>query len=132
MLRPPPSFGSPSSLNVRDNQRCVHGHGRSGAASIREVHGVISVWEFDRDVDLGLAARVAIEQLHAPDLEAVLVSTHGDVITLQVLEGTVSDPESVLYVARRGLYEIARAEECLSADGDAPRVLLTLRVWPNA
>jgi hypothetical protein len=92
----------------------------------------VSVWEFDRDVDLRVAARVALEQLDAPDLEAVLLSTRGDVITLEVLEGAVTDPESVLYVARRGLYEVARMEQWRPlAHGDEPRVRLTLRARPS-
>jgi hypothetical protein len=109
----------------------VHGHDGSGVASIATVYDVIGLWEFDRDVDVAVAARVAIEQLEAPDLEALLISTEGDVITLRVLEGTISDPESVLYVARRGLYAIARAEERPSSVGAAPRMLLTLRAWPD-
>jgi hypothetical protein len=93
----------------------------------------LHAWEFDRDIGLEVAARVALDQLEPPDLELVLIATRGDVITVQIVEGTLADPASALYVASRGLYEILRTElwPPVTAGGE-PRVLLTLRAWPNA
>ena len=96
------------------------------------MHETLSVWEFEKEVAPDLAAQVALEKLEPADLEVVLLSTRGDVITVQVVDGSLSDPESVLYVARRGLYELVRSEEWPPLEDGAPRVLLTLRAWPNA
>jgi hypothetical protein len=96
------------------------------------MHETLSVWELEREVAPDIAARVALEKLEPPDIEVVLLSTRGDVITVQVVDGSLSDPESVLYVARRGLYELVRSEEWPAVEGGGPRVLLTLRAWPNA
>jgi hypothetical protein len=93
----------------------------------------LKVWTFDRDVGPDVAARVALEQLEVPDLEVVLVSARGDVVTVQVVDGVVSDPADVMYVSGRGLYEVLRSEAWPpAAPGDAPRVLLTLKAWPSA
>jgi hypothetical protein len=93
----------------------------------------LKVWTFDRDVGPDVAARVALDQLEIPDLEVVLVSERRDVITVQVVEGAVSDVSDVLYVSDRGLYEVLRSETWPPiAVGDAPRVLLTLKAWPSA
>lgn len=93
----------------------------------------LKVWTFDRDVGPDVAARVALDQLEIPDLEVVLVSARRDVITVQVVDGGVSDAADVLYVSGRGLYEVLRSETWPpAAAGDDPRVLLTLKAWPNA
>ena len=92
----------------------------------------LGAWEFDKGIAVDVVAGVALDQLAVPDLEVVLIATRGDVITVQVVDGAVSDPKSVLYVARRGLYEIVRDETWPALAGGAPRVLLTLRAWPNA
>ncbi len=91
----------------------------------------LSVWEFDRELAPGLAARVAPDQLEPPDLEVVLLARRGDVITVQVVEGAVSDPESVLFFPSRGLYEILRVEEWPPVGDGGRRVLLALRAWPQ-
>ncbi len=95
------------------------------------IHETLHVWEFDREVAPGVAGKVSLDQLEPPDLEVVLLAIRGDVITVQVIDGSVCDPGSVLYVARRGLYEILRSEEWPPREGGAPRVLLTLRTWPQ-
>ena len=93
----------------------------------------LKVWTFDRDVGPDVAARVALDQLEIPDLEVVIVSERRDVITVQVVEGGVSDASDILYVSDRGLYEVLRSETWPPvAVGDAPRVLLTLKAWPSA
>ena len=92
----------------------------------------LHAWEFERDIGLEIVTRVALDQLEPPDLEVVLIATRGDVITVQIVEGALADPKSVIYVAGRGLYEILRSEQWPPvAAGGAPRVLLTLRAWPN-
>jgi len=93
----------------------------------------LKVWKFDRDVAPDLAARVALDQLGVADLEVVLLSTRGDVITVQVVDGDMNDADEVLYVSGRGLYEVVRNESWPPAtDGAPPRVLLTLKAWPSA
>jgi hypothetical protein len=93
----------------------------------------IAVWEFDREIGVELATRAALDQLEPPDLEVVLLATRGDAITVQVVEGSVSDSDSVLYVAGRGLYEVLRSEAWPPVEPEGPpRVLLTLKSWPGA
>src|SRR5512132_2525256 len=92
----------------------------------------IAAWEFDREIGAGLATRTALDQLEPPDLEVVLLATRGDVITVQVIDGSPSDTDSVLYLADRGLYEILRTEAWPPVQqGGSPRVLLTLKAWPS-
>ena len=93
----------------------------------------LAVWEFDREIGVDLATRTALDQLEPPDLEVVLLAVRGDAITVQVVEGAVSDTDSVLYVAGRGLYEVLRSEAWPPVNPDgSPRVLLTLKAWPSA
>ena len=92
----------------------------------------LHAWEFDRAIGADVAAHAALDQLEPPDLEVVIVAARGDVITVQIIEGMLSDVASVLFVAGRGLHEILRTEQWPPlAAGGAPRVLLTLRAWPN-
>jgi hypothetical protein len=93
----------------------------------------LKVWAFDRGIGPDVVARVSPDQLEVPDLEVVLVSTRGDVIAVQVVDGGISDPSDVLYVSGRGLYEMLRTETWPPATEDgSPRVLLTLKAWPSA
>jgi hypothetical protein len=89
---------------------------------------ILSAWEFDRDVDASVAEQVVHEHLDSPDLEVLHLSSAGDRVTVQVVEGAVQDPRSVLFVEGRGLHEILRLEGWppLTPGGEA-RVLLTLR-----
>ncbi len=92
----------------------------------------IAVWEFDRELGAELATTTALDQLEPPDLEVVLLATRGDAITVQVVDGSVSDSDSLLYVAGRGLYEVLRSEAWPPLQpGGPPRVLLTLKAWPS-
>ena len=69
--------------------------------------------------------------MEPPDLELVLAANRGDHITVQVLGGEPPLPDGFVYVAKRGLYEIRRAEKWPALPGtDAPRILLTLRAFP--
>jgi len=93
----------------------------------------LKAWTFDRAVAPDVAARMALDRLEVADLEVVLLSTHGDVIAVQVVEGGMSDPDDVLYVAGRGLYEVVRTEVWPPATaGGSSRTLLTLKAWPSA
>lgn len=97
------------------------------------LNDTLKVWTFNRDVAPDIATRVALDQLEVADLEVVLLSTRRDVITVQVVEGEMSNPDEVLYVSGRGLYELVRKEGWPPATAGAPpRVLLTLKAWPNA
>jgi hypothetical protein len=96
------------------------------------VSETLDAWEFDREVAPQLAAGAQLDQLAPADLEVVQISSRGDVITVQVVEGAVLDPASVLYVARRGLFEILRLEAWPPLAGGDARVLLTLKAWPAA
>jgi hypothetical protein len=99
---------------------------------IRDVAETLDAWEFDRELGPQLAAGVALDQLAPADVEVVQISARGDVITVQIVEGAVLDPASVLYVAGRGLFEILRLEAWPPVAGGEARVLLTLKAWPAA
>jgi hypothetical protein len=89
---------------------------------------ILSAWEFDRDVEASVADQVVREHADAPDLEVLHLSTAGDRLTVQVVEGAVRDPRSLLFLEARGLHEILRLEAWppLAPGGEA-RVLVTLR-----
>jgi hypothetical protein len=78
-------------------------------------------------------SRVALDLIEEPDARGVLVSSRGDVIALQLVEGKLTgDFESKLYVEKRGGYTILRREEWPPArPGAAGRTVITLRAWPN-
>jgi hypothetical protein len=85
----------------------------------------LEAWEFPAGVDLDKIAGVAEGRLTPADLRGVLVSSRGDVLTLQVFDGqTPDDPEFRLWVRGRGAYEILRREAW--PDG---RELVVLRAW---
>jgi hypothetical protein len=67
---------------------------------------VLGVWEFDREVDLRHATICALDQVEPPDMQVVIVRSTGDTVTVRVLDGHLADPESLLYVEHRGLFEI--------------------------
>jgi hypothetical protein len=86
--------------------------------------GPVEVWEFERDVDAALAVRCALDRVEQPDMRAVVTSSSGDHVTIEILEGALIDPTSLLYVQRRGLFEVLRAEE-------VGRSRLLLRAYPS-
>lgn len=91
----------------------------------------LQAWGFDREILHELAMDTALHEVEPPDLELVLVANRGDYITVQVLKGEPPLPDGSVYVAKRGLYEILRAEKWPALAGAvAPRVLLTLRAFP--
>jgi hypothetical protein len=72
--------------------------------------GLVDVWEFERDVAPGLATRCALGRVEPPDMKVLVTSSTGDTITVHVQQGALIDPTSLLYVERRGLFEIVRVE----------------------
>jgi len=89
---------------------------------------LLGVWEFDGDEDLDEARAIAAEHMVPADLRAALLSSHGDRITLQVVEGRLTRPGALLYVEGRGFFVLARSAQWLAAPGeDRGRSLLTLR-----
>lgn len=71
----------------------------------------LEAWEFPAGFDLEKIAGVAAGRLTPPDLRGVLVSSRGDVLTLQVFDGQApADPEFRLYVRGHGAYEVLRRE----------------------
>ncbi len=89
-----------------------------------ETPSIHDVWEFDRDENLAPATLVAIDRLSPPDYRVQLLSNYGDAITVRVVSGVRVDPDALVYVERRGFYEVARDE----AWGETR--LLTLRAFP--
>jgi hypothetical protein len=91
------------------------------------VTAVLDIWEFPRGFDLAKITQIAIDALSPPDLRAHLVSSRGDILTVQVADGTPpTDPEMRLYVGGRGAFEAIRTERW-----PGERVLLVLRAWPQ-
>ena len=90
--------------------------------------GVLDVWEFERDDDPVEAAGIAGNHMVPPDFRALLLADQGEVITVQVVQGALRSPDSVLYVERRGPHDVLRRAEWLPAPGESRgRSLLTLR-----
>jgi hypothetical protein len=90
------------------------------------------VWLYDRDDDASRrgAAIVAMDRLEEPQLDVEVLATRGDHLTVQVVRGALEDPTAILYVEQRGEFELVRVERW-PAVGGPPRVLLTLRAWPQ-
>jgi hypothetical protein len=91
---------------------------------------ILEVWEFGRDVDLGLAARCALDHVEPPDMHIVVASSTGDTVTVRITDGRLTDPESLLYVERRGLFEVVGTEAWTSSGGTGC-TLLRLRAFPS-
>jgi hypothetical protein len=88
---------------------------------------LLELWEFPRSFDLGAMVEVATERLTPPDLRAHLVSSRGDVLTVQLAEGRRTEHvEMLLHVRGRGAFEVLRREAWPER-----RELLVLRAWPN-
>jgi hypothetical protein len=89
----------------------------------------LAAWIVEGEVvDLGAVVRAVQDgEGGPPDLELRLLSSTGDTITVQVVDGVVpADRAALLYVAGRGAYEVLRRETW-----PGPRVLLTLAAWPR-
>jgi hypothetical protein len=86
--------------------------------------GPVDAWEFDRDVPGVVAVRCALDRVEPPTMRVLVTSSTGDTITVDLLEGALSDPDSLVYVERRGLFEVARVEALR-------RPRLVLRAFPS-
>ncbi len=101
----------------------------SGGADVIE-DAVLCVWEFEREADLRLATLCALDQVEPPDMHVVVMSSTGDTVTARITSGRLIDPESLLYVERRGLFEILGTEAWTPSD-EPGRTLLRLRAFPS-
>jgi hypothetical protein len=91
---------------------------------------VLDVWEFGREVEPALAARCALDRVEPPDMHVVVTSSTGDTATARITSGRLTDPESLLYVERRGLFEVVGTELWTGPD-ETGRTLLRLRAFPS-
>ena len=101
----------------------------SGRAAMLE-DAVLAVWEFHPKPDLGLATRCALDYGEPPDMHVVVESSTGDMATVSITSGRLTDPESLQYVERRGLFEIV-GTEAWTGPGETGRTLLRLRAFPS-
>jgi hypothetical protein len=97
------------------------------------VHETVAVWEFPPGSEYKAMVQFALQRVQEPDAYGVLLSAHGDVISLQIVDGKLSgDPSSRFYVENRGGYVLVRSEEWPPVGpGGSPRTVLTLRAWPH-
>ena len=94
--------------------------------------GAVEVWEFDPPSDLADVVKVAMERLVPPTFVGHLLSSRGDSLTLQVLDGEpTEDPRRLLYVRGHGAFVLARREEWPPRADGRTRVLLTLLAFPQ-
>jgi hypothetical protein len=93
----------------------------------------VPAWEFDPACDLGDVVRLAMEHLAPPTFVARVLSTRGDALTVQVIEGSPGDdPRSLYYVGGHGAFLVARREEWPPPPGSTrTRLLLTLLAFPQ-
>lgn len=85
---------------------------------------LFGAWEFDRGDNVAAATIVALDRLNPPDLQVELLSNYGDHIVVELVRGEWLEPDRLLYVERRGLYEVAREERW------GARRVLVLRAYP--
>jgi hypothetical protein len=96
--------------------------------------GVVSVWEVGRDEGMGEVARTTEDGTRAPSFRALIISTTGDTLGLQVAGDDLpsGDEDAVLYVSGKGTFELVRVERWPAVAGQKrPRVLLKLKAWPS-
>jgi hypothetical protein len=87
---------------------------------------LLHAWTFERDTPLAGMAEIAQEELLPPDLEVRLLSSSGDVITVQANGAPALKPKALLYVRSLGAYEVLRREHWPEG-----HVLLVLSSWPK-
>jgi hypothetical protein len=96
----------------------------AGEAGVNEL---VEAWELPRSFALDAMADVAGERLTEPDIRARVISSRGDFLTLQVIEGAWTEhARMLLYVREHGPFEVIRREAW-----PLGRLLLTLRAWPT-
>jgi hypothetical protein len=90
------------------------------------VTDLLDLWEFPDGFELAKITQIAMDALSPPDLRAHVVSSRGDILTVQVAEGRPTiNPEMRLYVAGRGAFKVIRTEAWPG------QVHLVLRAWPQ-
>lgn len=86
---------------------------------------LLQAWEFPAGFDLAGMVEISRAGLTPPDIRGKLVSTRGDVLTLQIAEGELTPgAEFLLYVGGRGAFQVLRREVWPGG-----RILLTLQAW---
>jgi hypothetical protein len=88
-----------------------------------EAIALFSAWEFDSDIAPGIAARAALEDRRAPDLEVLLLSESAHHVLVHVLEGEIRDERSMVLLGSRGLHRIVATQESLPRAPDGERRL---------
>jgi hypothetical protein len=97
------------------------------AERARNVAARVELWQFPRDFDRGAATQIAQDGLAPPDARGHLLSSTGDTLTMQLVDGRISeDAGMVVYAGGRGAFEVVRREVWPKG-----RVLLTLAAWPR-
>ncbi len=94
---------------------------------------VVQAWELDPRRDVAEVVALAREQLSPPSFTGRLLSTRGDALTVQVIEGApAGELQSLYYVAGHGAFLLARREEWPPAPGSiSKRLLVTLLAFPQ-
>jgi hypothetical protein len=88
---------------------------------------LLDLWEFPDSFDLGSMTIITQDHRTPADARAKLVSSRGDIITVQFVEGRLTEHvEFRVYVGGRGAFEVLRREAWPGG-----RVLVTLRAWPS-
>jgi hypothetical protein len=89
---------------------------------------LLRAWELPRGFDLRAMIAITQQDLLLPDLRVRLLSSTGDTITVQVVEGAPPVSDAILlYIQGRGVYDVLRREMWPGG-----RVLLTLAAWPKS
>jgi hypothetical protein len=98
------------------------------------IGSVVEAWEFDPSCELSDVMQLAADRVAEPTFAGALLSTRGDVLTVQVLHGSPSaDPHSLFYVAGHGAFALARLEAWPPLPGrTSKRFLATLAAYPPA
>ncbi len=93
----------------------------------------VGIWVLTPDQELGAAARHAMDGSVPPDVSAVILSSTGDVLGVQLAgAGPQLERGSRVYLERHGGFEVVGEEVWPAAvPGGVPRVLLALRAWPG-
>jgi hypothetical protein len=115
----------PAALARRD------AHARAGDAAALQAEvdvtdELLELWEFPESFDLGSITIIAQDQRTPADARAKLVSSRGDIITVQLVDGRLTEHVDLrVYVRGRGAFEVLRREVWPGG-----RVLVTLSAWP--
>lgn len=96
------------------------------------IGSVVEAWEFDPGCELSDVMRLAADRVAEPTFTGALLSTRGDVLTVQVLHGSPSaDPRSLFYLGGHGAFLLARLEAWPPLPGGTTkRLLATLAAYP--